>query len=224
MDDTRRYPVALGNVTYLQGAPEQEHLASIASRMVSETDLAAAITVFSDSLLRAGRPGKRSNVTVEYGPRITDWIMSGAFLKRAPWHDMHWCRTQKLPMFELHAYGRSGWCAEVCDGVLLHVPFSGNDDGLTSLEMACVLSESPNPDQALVDWLQSHLDDELHFDIQDVANYIPEPLRQHLGYHFQYQQRIVSMWPGGNADAALCARSYSTPLLPLCTAGGRWHA
>lgn len=203
MNDSRKFPVAIGNVTYLNGDPGQDQLASLANSYLGDVDIEAAIQTFSESLLAMGRPGNRANVIVEYGPRLTDWLMSGAFIKRVHWHGTHLSPKIRLPMFELHSFGRSGWCAEVCDGVLLHVRFSGNDNGLSSHEMACLLSESPSPNQALVDWLQAYLDEDRDFSVDDIANHIPEALREHLGYHFQYHQRIVSMWLGGNAGEAL---------------------
>ncbi|HBO5514597.1 TPA: hypothetical protein L4559_003491 [Pseudomonas aeruginosa] len=202
MTDSTNFPVSIGNVTFLDGKPSQDQLAAHVSGMLGDADLESAINIFSESLLQKGRPGKRSNVVIEYGPRITDWLLGGAFLRRVHWHGGN-CRNQNLPMFEMHCYDRSGWCAEVSESVLLHVPFCGNDDGLSSLEMACLLSESPHPDQALVDWLQGFLDADRDFFVDDIAKQMPEALREHLGYYFRFHDRIASMWSGGNEREVL---------------------
>jgi hypothetical protein len=119
------FPVAIGNVIFLDGQPGQDQLGRIANTAISEEALQAAIGTFSDTLLRVGRPGQRSNIVIEYGPRVIDWIMAGAYLKRAPWHSACWAKDLKMPIFELHCRSAGGWCAEACDGVLLHVRFYG---------------------------------------------------------------------------------------------------
>ncbi|EKF7416899.1 hypothetical protein EFK68_03780 [Pseudomonas aeruginosa] len=198
MTEKSTFPVAISNVIFLDGQPGQDQLGRIANTAISEEALQAAIGTFSDTLLRVGRPGQRSNIVIEYGPRVIDWVMAGAYLKRAPWHNAYWAKDLKMPIFELHSRSAGGWCAEACDGVLLHVRFYGAGDGLNSHQMACLLSESAEPRQELVDWLQGILDADYDFIFDDAVNHIPEHLRQHLGYNFLSLERVVNMWAGGN--------------------------
>lgn len=203
MSEPPKFPVALGNVTYLNGEPDQAALSAFADKQLGDADLEAALSTFSAALLKVGRPGQRNNIVIEYGPRLFDLLKAGAFIKRAPWHSHSWFKALNFPIFELHMWGRSGWCAEVREGVMLHCPFGGSDAGLSSQEMACLLSESDQPAQPLVDWLQSILDANCYFITDDVANKMPEPLREHLGLSFWDKSRIVDMWEGGDEDVPL---------------------
>lgn len=199
----RDYPVSIGNITYMNGNPDEDHLAAVVAQMSRGVDVEGAMSTFSETLRRAGRPSNSADIVIEYGPRITDWLIGKAFIRPVPWHRCYWCQDIDMPMFELHSSERSGWCAEVCDGILLHMRFYGTK-GLNSHEMACLLSESADPHPALVEWLQGFLDDEYHsFLIEDVSAEIPESLKTHLGYSFQCNKRIASMSLGGDESQAL---------------------
>jgi hypothetical protein len=70
--------------------------------------------------------------------------------------------------------------------------------GSTAIKWRALLSESAEPQQDLVDWLQGILDADYDFIFDDAVNHIPEHLRQHLGYNFLSLERVVNMWAGGN--------------------------
>lgn len=199
MKDEITHPISLGNVTYLNGDPPQDALASFAQGMAYDAELEAAISAFSETLLERGRPGDRKYIVVEYGPRLADHIAAGSFIKRAPWQGWH--NSPRIPIFEMHATTSAGWCAEVCDGVMLHIRFDGYD-GLSSQEMACLLSESKNPAPELLAWLQKLISDDYSFDYSDVLNEMPEVLKECLGYSFRFGGRRISMWLGGDEEEA----------------------
>lgn len=199
MESEIKAPVSIGNIAYLNGNPPQDALESFAKQMAGDADVEAAIAIFCEILLEHGRPGNNKHVIVEYGPRIADHLTAGAFLKRAPWQSWH--NSPRLPIYEMHGEGSLGWCAEVCDGVMLHVRFHGQD-GLSSKEMACLLSESQHPATELVIWLEQLIAEDYSFDFGDVLNEMPEALRQFLGYNFRFGSRRISMWLGGDGNEA----------------------
>lgn len=203
----RDYPTQIGNVVYLSGEPSQSDLEAIFKQGIEGIDLETAIDCFSTTLLRMGRPGQRTNITTNFGPRIVDLILSGHTVSRVPWHNCWWFKEQsiEMPMFEVSgSWEGEGWYAQLRENILLHVPFSGVS-GLDSFETACILSEGPEPDSKLVTWLDELLaDEDLDVDFTDIYSHVPTDLINHLGYNFKYRRRSARLtYSFGNSQNLL---------------------
>lgn len=192
-----------GNVVYLKTLPAsmQSVCQGVQDRKTQDR-INLELSCFCVSLLFNGRPGKERLVMLVRGHTREELIATGATLKLSPWHETKDNPFPKLKIYEAHGPGVSGWWAEIEDGVLAYLSFSGLY-GLEAHDIACLLAESQFPDPLLIAWADEAIVNRT-LSIDDVCATIPEEARQYLGPNFRTGARILRLAnDGGTDDKAL---------------------
>lgn len=192
-----------GNVVYLKTLPaSMQSVNHGAVDRKTQERINLELSCFCVSLLFNGRPGKERLVMLVRGHTLEELADTGATLKLSPWHETKDNPFPKLKIFEAHGPGVSGWWAEIEQGVMAYLSFSGLY-GLEAHDIACLLSESQFPDPLLIAWADEAIVNRT-LSIDDVCATIPEEARQYLGPNFRTGARILRLAnDGGTDDKAL---------------------
>jgi hypothetical protein len=169
---------------------------TMAGACICEDELNIKEKAFCAVLKKNGRPG--DYIVVSSGLTLADLLCGDGVLRMAPWFR----EDGEIKVFEAQGFDVAGWWAEAASGFLMHAPFDGYG-GLIAFDVACVIAEQPNPSHALVEWVESIIQEIPEIAMEDAIQCIPNDICQYVGIRFAIGSRRLILGEAGSEDHPL---------------------